>query len=99
MTWLDEKDQTQVEEMLARFRAPEFDQGYVEDCAGGDERFALWLRLVDKRMIGSVGVSHRDIADWTWRDAYDGGQSPSSAALDALSEDDTYAVMFAGLGD
>lgn len=91
-TWLDQKDPAKIDAALAQMR--ERSPGYADEVAGGDERFALWLAIVDGRMARSVGVTHRDIADWTWRDAYDSGMSPSEAAVEALQADDTYSALF-----
>lgn len=54
----------------------------VEGYAHGDLEFTIWLKRVDK----ALGfVSHRVIADWTWRGAYDDGVDPSEAAVEALA--------------
>lgn len=99
MTWFDEINDDlfeKAERARERFRtSPTYDQ-YVNEYAGGDESFGLWLRLVDHVMAKVVGIGHRDIGDWTWFDAYDGGQSPAEAAREALENDDTYAMFMAG---
>ena len=80
--WLATKDATKVAEIVTRIeaRAPE----RIEH-AGGDRHFAVWLLLAD-RQIGArlSGLTHRDMPDWTWRDAYDSDDSPATAVSDAL---------------
>jgi hypothetical protein len=60
--------------------------------AHGDLGFALWLALVDKH-LGSLGVSHSDLADFCSRDLYEGGVSPKEGALECLRGDDTYSML------
>lgn len=57
--------------------------------------FEIYLALVDHIMGKTVGVTHRDIADWNWFDAFEGEVPPREAIQDALAEDDTYGVLFA----
>lgn len=91
-TWLDTLDADKVEAALAKMRAS---QSYsVESClryAGNDERFALWLRQADLQAARRLGIGIFDLADWTWRDAYDAGDSPTDALFEALQSDDLYA--------
>jgi hypothetical protein len=49
--------------------------------------FDDWLRYVDMHMVRAVGLNHRDIADWTWYDAYEAGVSPVDAAREAIEAD------------
>jgi len=46
--------------------------------------FEQYMAAVDSFMVGECGLTHRDIDDWTWRDSYDSGESPESAARDAM---------------
>lgn len=55
-------------------------QGSVAVDAG----FGEWLAEVDRWMAQEVGVTHRDVEDWSWREAYDAQTHPRDAALDAL---------------
>ena len=48
----------------------------VEDLASGDESFGLWLHIVDRRMLRTVGLTHTDLPDQPWRDEYDAGTDP-----------------------
>ena len=60
----------------------------------GDARFAVWLWLCDKRCLRRVGFGIFDIADWTWADAYQSGESPRDAVEEALASDDTISTLF-----
>jgi hypothetical protein len=96
MSWLDSKP---VEEVVAAehsLRASEVGERYIMDYAGGDVRFGVWLRLVDARLGKSLGIGHRDLSDWTWRDAFDDGLSPKEAAVAALEADDSFLAFFGG---
>lgn len=96
-TWLDQHpDQQGVEETMAKFRETPFHADWMS-YAGGDERFALWLFMCDKRVVAIVGLGLRDLSDWGWRDAFDSGSGPFEAARAALAEDDTFGA-FDGLG-
>jgi Family of unknown function (DUF5419) len=86
MTWIDDnRERIGAAKIVAAMDAIiEKDPRYLEECAHGDPGFAIWLKLVDR----SLGVvSHRDIADWSWRDAYNDGVEPSEAAKEALAAD------------
>ena len=89
MTWLDTQPQEKVATALARYRTTP--SMHTHD--GGDERFGLWLALVNNRLIRTVGLGLFDLGDWPIRDAYDNGDSPSEAARLALSYDDTYGAL------
>lgn len=80
--WLASKDATQVADIIGRIetRAPE----RIEHAAG-DRYFAVWLAFVDRGIARHLGgLSHRDMPDWTWRDAYDSDAAPAEAVSDAL---------------
>lgn len=55
--------------------------------------FEQWLRRVDGAMSVMVGLTHSDIADWNWYDAYESGETPRVAARQALAEDDTFSAL------
>ncbi|NUS44741.1 MAG: hypothetical protein HOQ24_13765 [Mycobacteriaceae bacterium] len=57
---------------------------------GGNVHFALYMRLVDARMRKYFGITHRDIADYLWRDAFDAGTEPDEAIKDALAGDELF---------
>ena len=65
----------------------------LREYAGGDLRFATWWLMVDRACMRKIGLTTHDIADYTWRDAYDDGMSPSDALADALASDDIYSMM------
>lgn len=53
--------------------------------------FEDWLLHVDSALsdlTDSEVFNHQDLADFTWRDAYDNGDTPHNAARDALLEND-----------
>ncbi|QFP95570.1 hypothetical protein SEA_GAUGELDP_87 [Mycobacterium phage GaugeLDP] len=49
--------------------------------------FARWIGEVDRFLLGHYGVTHRDIADWTWRDAYQDEMGPRAAAREAIANE------------
>lgn len=59
--------------------------------AGGNVRLALYLKLVDRTLVRLVGVMHRDLADFSWADAFESGTRPRDAAMEALEADDVLA--------
>jgi hypothetical protein len=81
MTWLDSKPADVVGDAI---HALSKDPAAADalDYAGGDDRFALWLHLVDKRCRTVFGIGIFDLEDWTWRDAFDDGSSPKEALAD-----------------
>lgn len=93
MSWITDQRERQgaekVDATLTKFATNH--PAYIRENACGDREFGLWLYLVDRR-IGFL--THRDIADWHWRDAFDDGVSPTEAAREALSIDDTFSILF-----
>lgn len=70
--------------------------GYREEVEGGRRRrhrdngngsFGEWLRQVDGVLRQAVGLTHRDLADQTWRDWHASGMSPREAAFEALENE------------
>lgn len=47
-------------------------------------RFESWMVHVDCYLLKACGLSHKDIDDWAYRDAYDAGKTPKTAASKAL---------------
>lgn len=90
--WLAEQDPEKLAESIGILRAhPDAFAQYV-DHATGDEGFAHWLYLVDRRVLRTTmgAVSMFDLADWASRDSYEEGLSPRDA-VDAIREyDDLY---------
>ncbi len=48
------------------------------------EKFNVWMAKVDALIAKSTGVGADDIPDYCYRDAFDDGASPSSAAKAAI---------------
>jgi hypothetical protein len=48
--------------------------------AGGDAYFALWMALVDHRVMRRVGLSVLDLSDQPFTDWYEDGITPAQAA-------------------
>jgi len=48
--------------------------------AGNDEFFALWMALVDRRVVRRVGLGVLDLSDANYHDWYDDGVTPAQAA-------------------
>lgn len=46
--------------------------------------FDDWLKIVDYTIRKRVGLSHLDLPDWCYRDAYDDGVAPAVAAGRAI---------------
>lgn len=61
--------------------------------AGGNVRLALYLTLVDRVLIRLVGITHRDLADFLWADAFENETKPKDAAMEALEADDLYGAL------
>lgn len=93
MSYLDTLDQGKVQASILLMRANPERFEHVTRYAGGDERFGLWLALVDQRLSRTFGIGLFDLADWPIRDAYDDGLSPKDAAQLALDSDDLYAGL------
>ena len=51
-----------------------------------DPYFALWLHYVDRAVRRTVLISYRDLEDWDYWSAYDGGMSPKEAAYVMLED-------------
>lgn len=48
------------------------------------QTFQQWMRRVDRKVERRVGLSASDLADICYRDLYDAGGSPASAARRAI---------------
>lgn len=79
---------------MDKMRETETGQKYMAAHSPNDPGFAVWLMTVDRDLRNKVQVTHRDLSDWSWRDAYDNGTSPQDAAAQALAEDDLYGSIF-----
>lgn len=85
--YLSTLEPVKVQTAIKKLQSTPSGQEYIKTNAQGNVRFALWLRLVDVWIGRRIGLTHRDVADWTWRDAYDEGLSPGTAATEALRTD------------
>lgn len=86
--WLDGQNPEKVLAALDRLRSTSSGARYITEVAGGDVRFAVWLKLIDGNLVRRVGLTHRDLEDHCWRDLFDDGLSPKDALEEALAEDD-----------
>lgn len=95
MTWINQQDPAKVESNKAKLRAVNWtvaSRNWLH-YAGGDEDYALWLALCDRRCSRMTGIGIFDLADWRWGDAFVEGYSPAEAVRECLSEDDLYGSM------
>jgi hypothetical protein len=103
MTWIDVREAQEPDKIRAALADYATRRGTtlrrVGEYDGGDDRFGLWLALVDARIVRRVGVGLFDLADWNMRDAYESGASPREAAQEALESDDLYASFVGGEGE
>lgn len=83
---LEPEQRAALEERVRR-RLPGYPDQYVIQYADGDADFALWLALVDVRLMRRIWLTHRDIADRPWREDYDAGRDPIDAADEAAEEE------------
>jgi len=86
MTWLDDQDQTKIEEQLANLAKCRDNPKYKDVFAysGGDDRCALWLVHVDAHAQKNIGLSIFDLADYCWADDFEAGMSPAESLSCAL---------------
>lgn len=86
MSWIDDQPADKIDAALVKYRADTsiWSQDPRSD-SNGDERYGLWLMLVNVKMMRLVGIGYHDIEDWTWADAYEDGMSPSEAVREALA--------------
>lgn len=64
------------------------------DYARGDREFAAWLLVAEVTCRHDTGLSIFDLADWTWRDAYEDDVPPLDALQDALAADGITSMGF-----
>lgn len=56
------------------------------EYAGGDEKFAAWLKKVDSAISRTVGLNLLDLPDFPYRDEFDAGADPREVAARVLEE-------------
>ena len=49
-----------------------------------NKTFEAWMKEVDRRIEASIGLSSADLPDICYRDMYDDGATPASAAREAI---------------
>lgn len=64
---------------------PVFADG-IDAYAGGDRRFADWLRIADRELTRQTGAGVLDSPDQPWRDYFDAGYQAADAATE-IAED------------
>lgn len=52
--------------------------------------FDEWIGKVDAFLIAEIGLSHMDMEDWLWYDAYESGMKPEDEAKEFLYEQGVY---------
>ena len=58
------------------------------DYAGGNAEFALWMAVVDQRMMKLIGLTSQDLADFPSRDLYEDGLTPREGVQACLAYND-----------
>lgn len=81
MTWLDRQPQSQVDAAIAELAGHPDLVSRLHERAGNDQRYSLWLAMVDLH-IEALPDTHSTL-DWDWRRAYKSGWSPRAAAFAA----------------
>lgn len=88
-TWIDE--QPKVDQWRANFDKHPSRDAWLK--MWGDRDFAIFMMLVDRRLLRSIGLGVNDLADFNSRDCFDAGMSPVEAAQEALANDDTFCHL------
>lgn len=82
--FLDELDAQRVQLAADRMRV---EHPQRIEAAGGNVRLAIYLTLADRTLVRRFGVTHLDLADYCWADAFADGVAPREAALAAVEFD------------
>lgn len=86
MTWIDQQSQAKVRAQIATMKKSKGGEAATYYAhAGDDDRFALWLALVDRRTRRGVGAYFSDFPV-DWRRKYEAGLSPRRAVHEAMGE-------------
>lgn len=56
-------------------------------CIPDGMTFAQWMVQVDRVIGAACGLTHLDLADWNYRDAFDSEVTPEEAAESVLEEE------------
>lgn len=54
--------------------------------------FQQWLEEIDDILAIRIGLSHNDLDDWTYYDAWSDGMSPNEAAQEVLENDELFSA-------
>lgn len=68
-----------------RLRADDRGRRRIAAAAAGSVTLAIYLVMVDQILRQSLGLTHQDLADHTWRTALEEGAAPRQAIADALA--------------
>ena len=49
--------------------------------------FPEWMKKVDEALLNKVGLTHGDLADYCYMDAYADGERPASVAKKVLANE------------
>jgi hypothetical protein len=52
--------------------------------------FEQWMADVDRCLEQKCGLTHEDLPDWGYYDAYDDGMTPKGAAIKAIKASDEF---------
>lgn len=91
-SWLDAQPKEKIDAALERFRMSSGYHRYMDYY--GDERFALFMTLVDRRLTRILGLGSMDLADFNSWDCYESGMSPAEAAEECLYAQDGIEFVF-----
>lgn len=94
--WLAKQDPAKVEEVLDKAKQSLMWADVIRYVGNDNEEFALWYFLVNRKVMGLVGIGVMDLGDFNSYDAWAGGMSAGEAAREALQNDDTYSALFGG---
>ncbi|WP_157277113.1 hypothetical protein [Oerskovia sp. Root22] len=78
---MDEHVRVRAERRMRR-RVPGYPNQYLQQFAGGDPAFALWLAIIDDRLTRNLATTHHALGGAGWREAYDHGTNPQTYADD-----------------
>jgi hypothetical protein len=86
VTWLDHQPRAQVDAAIGELSArPELVEKYA-DRARNDDRYALWLAMVDGH-LETLPDPHGEVI-WDWHDSYQAGWAPRATAFAAWASTD-----------
>lgn len=72
---------------------------YANQITRYNTSYGDWMKAANRWLISRLGISIYDLADFCSRDLYEDGASAEEAAITALENDDTGAMMLDLLDD